>query len=133
MNALLAQSDWAILLMRLALGLIFIAHGWKKVKGFPGTVKWLKSEGFKPATFWAFLLSTAEFGGGILILVGLFTQIAALVLTINMMVAFVYNYRKKASFFGKLELDIILIAALLLIATLGDGFYSLNGLFGITL
>ena len=131
MNALLAQNDWAILVMRLALGLIFIAHGWKKANNFSGTTAWLGGEGFKPGWFWGTLVTVAELGGGLLILLGLFTQPVAIVLTISMMVAFAFNYRKKAGFFNHLELDIVLIAALLLLATLGNGFWSLNGVFGV--
>ncbi len=131
MNALLSQNDWAILVMRLALGLIFLAHGWRKLKNFSGTVKWMGGEGFNPGWLWAPVVMAAEVIGGLLILLGLFTQPVALILVINMMVAFAYNFKKNAGFFGKLELDIILITALLLLSTLGNGFFSLNGLFGV--
>jgi len=125
-NALIAQSDWAILLLRLTLGLIFIAHGWRKLKGFSGTIAWLGSEGFKPGWLWATVVTATEFGGGILILLGLFIQPVALLVTINMMVAFLYNIRKKKPLIGSLELDLILIAALLLLSTLGNGFFALG-------
>jgi len=128
-NALGAQTDWAILVMRLALGLIFIAHGWRKLSGFSGTIKWLASEGFLPGWFWGTLVTFTELIGGILILVGLFTQPAALILVVNMMVAFLWNFKKGSGFFQHLELDLILIAALLLLATLGNGFFALGGMF----
>jgi putative oxidoreductase len=130
-NALLAQHDWALLVMRLALGLIFIAHGWRKLSNYRGTIKWISGEGFKPGWLWGTLVTIAEFGGGILILAGLFVQPVALVLTISMMAAFWYNYRKGKGFFNHLELDLILIASLLLMATLGDGYYSLGQLWGL--
>lgn len=133
MQVLLAQGDWAILVMRLALGFIFIAHGWRKLRNFTGTMNWLAGEGFYPSWFWAPLVTALELLGGILVLVGLFTQAVVILLAINMMVAFGYNFKKSAGFFGHLELDLILIAALLLMATLGNGFYSLNGLLGISL
>ncbi len=131
MQILLAQGDWAILVMRLALGLIFIAHGWRKASNFAGTVKWMGGEGFYPGWFWASVVTCAELLGGLFILVGLFTQPVALTLVINMMVAFAYNFKKNAGFFGHLELDLILIVSLLLLSTLGNGFFSLNGLLGI--
>lgn len=125
-NVLVAQSDWAILVVRLALGVIFIAHGWRKLKNYSGTVAWMRGEGFYPGWLWAPVVTAAEIGGGLLILIGLFTQPAAMILAINMVVAFIYNFRKNKGFFSYLELDLILLATLLLLATLGSGFYALS-------
>lgn len=130
LNALVAQSDWAILVLRLVLGLIFIAHGFRKLKNFSGTVSWLGGEGFKPGWLWAPIVTATELGGGILILLGLFLQPVALLVTINMMVAFLYNIKKKKPFIGSLELDLILIASLLLLSTLGNGFFALGSSLG---
>ncbi len=131
LNALVAQSDWAILVLRLTLGLIFIAHGWSKLKNFSGTVSWLGGDGFKPGWLWATLLTANESLGGICILVGVFVQPAALLLVISMMVAFLYELKKKKPFFNHLELDLILIAALLLLSTLGNGFFALGNTLGL--
>ena len=128
LNVLVAQNEWAILVVRLALGVIFIAHGWRKAHGFPKTVEWLQGEGFKPGWFWAFVVTAVELGGGVLILLGLFVQPVAVILAINMMVAFAWNYKKGNGFFQHLELDLILIAVLLLTATLGSGMYALGNL-----
>lgn len=130
-QALIAQTDWALLVFRLALGVIFIAHGFSKLKNFGETVAWLGGDGFKPGWLWATLVTVAEFIGGLFILAGFLTQPAALVLVVSMMTAFAYNFRKKAPFFHHLELDIILIAALLLLATLGGGSFSVSKFFGV--
>lgn len=123
-QALAAQTDWAILVLRLAIGLIFIAHGWNKIRNFTNVVNWMHTEVVRPGWLWAPLVTALEFGGGILIAVGLFVQPIALLLTVNMMVAFWYNFKSKKTFFHHLEIDLILIASLLLLATLGAGMYS---------
>ena len=73
----------ALLLLRAALGAIFIAHGAQKVfggiKGFEGMVSGL---GFP---WWmAFVVAAVEFGGGILVLVGFLTRLAALAIFTEM-------------------------------------------------
>ena len=129
MNALVAQSDWAILVLRLALGVIFIAHGLTKLKDIPGTIAWFKKWNFKPASAWAFVAMATQFVGGIFILVGFLTQISCLVLAVEMVIATLFNIKRKDPFFKSLELDIILLAALLLLATLGNGFWAVGNFF----
>ncbi len=75
-----------LLVMRLALGLIFLDHGYHKVfGGLHHHVQFVTSLGL-PA--WsAYLSAFTEFFGGILVLVGLFTRVAAFALCINMCVA----------------------------------------------
>ena len=76
----------ALLALRLALGVIMIAHGYHKI--FVGmshhveTVRHLGLPGWM-----AYPSAGAEFFGGILVLLGLLTRIAALGILINMLVA----------------------------------------------
>ena len=76
----------ALLVMRVALGAIFIAHGAQKVfGGMHGTEKIVSGIGFP---WWmAYLLAAAELGGGILVLVGLLTRLGALAICVDMCVA----------------------------------------------
>ncbi len=133
LNALVAQSDWAILTLRIVLGVIFLAHGVRKAKSFSAVAGWFGGIGLKPGAFWAGLAMAAELLGGFFILIGFWTAPAALALAIVMVVAAITNLRAKKSFFQFLELDLILLASLLLLATLGSGFFSLNNLLGINL
>ena len=69
----------APLILRLVLGVIFIAHGYPKLFGggmekFVGTVT--TKVGMPP--FMAYVAALSEFGGGVLLLLGLFTRWAAL-------------------------------------------------------
>ena len=76
----------ALLVMRVTLGVIFIAHGWQKAfGGMQGFEKTVSGMGFP---WWvAFVVIAAEVGGGILVLVGLLTRLGALALCVDMYVA----------------------------------------------
>jgi len=118
--------DCALLILRLALGLIFLAHGIRKAKKLSPTMDWFASLGFRPGWFWAPLVMGVEILGSVMLITGFFTQVAAVLLAFNMAVAFFVNARNKEPFFKVLELDLILFAALLLVAATGGGVYSLD-------
>ena len=76
----------ALLALRLALGIIMIAHGAQKVfGGMPRFMDMLQHLGILPVL--GYLTAAAEFGGGILLIVGLLTRLAALSIVIDMAVA----------------------------------------------
>src|SRR5260221_2919374 len=74
------QAAAAALLLRLALGVMFLAHAWLKIKVFTpaGTAQYFKSLGL-PGEL-AYLTIAAEVGGGILPILGIETRWAALAL-----------------------------------------------------
>jgi putative oxidoreductase len=76
----------ALFLMRLALGAIMVAHGYHKVfGGLHHHAQFVASLGL-PA--WsAYLSSFTEFLGGLLVLVGLFTRVAAFAIFVDLAVA----------------------------------------------
>ena len=79
-------QPFALLVMRLALGAIMIAHGYKKVfGGFHGHQQMVAGLGI-PA-WMAYLSTGTEFFGGIAIVLGLFTQFFSLAFFIEMLVA----------------------------------------------
>src|SRR5262245_40360389 len=74
--------SFGLLLLRLALGAIFIAHGSQKVLGWwegPGLAGWVGCMGKAgvPA-FFAYLSAFTEFLGGMAIVIGLLTRLASL-------------------------------------------------------
>ncbi len=76
----------AVLGLRLALGTIMIAHGAQKLfGGLPRFMEILQHLEILPIM--AYLVVMAEFGGGILLVVGLLTRLAALSIVIDMAVA----------------------------------------------
>ncbi len=76
----------ALLVMRIALGAIMVAHGAQKVfGGIGGFEKMLTGMGVP--WFMAYVVAAAEFGGGILVLAGLLTRLAAFAIFCDMAVA----------------------------------------------
>ena len=129
----LVFSDWALVLLRLVLGLIFIAHGWPKIKDLKTTAQNFAAMGFRPGKLWGSLVASVEFLGGILFILGLFTQVAALILAIEFIVIMIWKLKTKQKLVGGYELDLILLAALLVLASMGSTLYSLDSYFGIYL
>lgn len=86
------ENSFAITVLRLVLGVVFFAHGAQKVlgwfggNGFSGTMHFFTTGMHIPALF-AFLAICAEFFGGLGLIVGLLTRVAAFGIFVNMLVA----------------------------------------------
>ena len=88
MNSLNRLQPFALLVLRLVLGAIMIAHGYKKVfGGFHGHQQFVGSLGIP--SWMAYLSAGTEFFGGIAIVLGLFTRFVALAFLIEMTVVIV--------------------------------------------
>ena len=90
--------DTGLLILRVGIGLMFVGHGLPKVLGGPAA--WNQVGGALPVagpalfhTFMGFLAAMSEFGGGILLALGLFTRIAAFFMFFTMAVAFSMHLR----------------------------------------
>lgn len=88
-----ALSSVGLLCMRVALGVIFIAHGGQKLFGLfggPGlseTIESFEAMGLSPGALWGTLAAAGEFFGGAMVLLGFFTRWGALALATVMAVA----------------------------------------------
>ncbi len=86
-------ASYAPLALRVALGVIFLAHGAQKLfgvfggAGIEGTAQFFDQAGIAPGVFWAWVAGLVEFFGGLALLVGAWTRYAALLLAIQMLVA----------------------------------------------
>src|SRR3954454_2726133 len=74
-------------LARLTVGLVFIGTGWGKLHSLPDVTEFFTSLGIPLPAFNARLTAGTEFFGGLLILVGLGTRLAALPLAFTMVIA----------------------------------------------
>jgi putative oxidoreductase len=124
--ALVIFGDWTLLALRLVLAFIFIIHGWPKIKNLKQTALNFQMMGFKPGFFWGIIVAVAEFFGGILLLTGWFVQVAALILAIEFVVATLWKIRSGQKFAGGFEFDLLILAAVLVLAAFGGGFYGLD-------
>src|SRR3989344_4731759 len=119
--------DWQFYgptLLRLVLGAIFLAHGYQKLAGdSEGRAKfagWLESMKFRPGKFWAWFVALVEFLGGVLLVIGLWTQLVALILAVQFLVILFWVQRGKP-FISGWEFDFLILFALLALLVLGPG------------
>jgi putative oxidoreductase len=87
MRRLPVSTDWALVFVRLALGTVFIMHGWPKIANLGGTIGFAERLGYVPGEFFGVALAFIEFGGGILLLLGLGTRLAALLIATTQVIA----------------------------------------------
>ena len=116
--------DAAQMGMRLAVGVIFIVHGFSKF-GNPGFGGWISSMGI-PAEM-QIPIALAEFIPGILLLVGVLTRISASLISIVMLGA-IFLVKGASNLTGEhgYELDLILLASCLVVIVAGPGRASLS-------
>ncbi|WP_341303657.1 DoxX family protein [Pseudomonas sp. TMP25] len=94
-RVLATDSNLLGLALRIPTGVIFVAHGAQKLfgsfggYGLEGTGQWMASIGLEPGYWMALAAGSAEFFGGIALLLGLLTRPAALMLAITMLVAII--------------------------------------------
>ena len=119
--------DAGLLILRVGLGLaLAFAHGWGKIPPAEGFVGFVGSLGFPAPVLFAWLAGLAEFAGGLLLAIGLFTRPAAIFVTVHFL--FVVFVAHAGDTFGDRELSVIfLIWAVTLLMT-GAGRYSADGM-----
>ena len=86
------ENSTAITILRLVLGVVFFAHGAQKMLGWFGGYGFTGTMGFFTGamhipSFFAFLAIAAEFFGGLGLIFGLLTRVAAFGIAMNMSVA----------------------------------------------
>jgi putative oxidoreductase len=126
-------ANLALLILRLALGGVFLAHGINHVFGggrIPGVARWFESMGMRPGLVHAWLASLTEIGAGALLVVGLLTPLAGAGVVGTMVVAWVINHLKNGFFIFRpgegWEYVMTLTALGLVVATLGPGEWSID-------
>lgn len=122
------NHDLGMLLLRLTVGIIFIAHGWAKFAAMENTIAFFGQIGL-PAVI-AYFVAAVEFLGGIALVIGIYTDLSALLLSIIMVVALVYVKMAtlKVGLMGGYELDLALLAANLAIIFVGPGKHAMKKL-----
>lgn len=132
--------DFALLIIRLVVGLIMAGHGAQKLfgwyggPGMAGIQGWLGSIGLRPAGFWAFMAGLTEFGGGLLVAVGLLSPFGELAVIAAMIMAIALGHWGKGlwSTNGGSELPLINLLVCLALGLIGPGAFSLDAMFGLS-
>jgi putative oxidoreductase len=124
--------DLVLLLTRVAVGLVFFAHGWQKLftNGIDGTATFFDQVGVPAASAAAWFAAVVELAGGAALILGLAVPVAGLLLLVNMIGAFAFVHAGAGLFVdqGGSELVLTLGAAALLLAALGAGRFSVDHL-----
>jgi len=121
-------ASWALLILRIALGMIFIAHGWPKIKNLQQTATNFHGMGFRPGKFWGTIAAVLEFFGGIALIVGLFTMLLGGLFVVEFAIILGWKLRKNIPLVNGWELDLIIFAGATIILALGAGAYSFDRL-----
>lgn len=128
------MSDVAKLLLRLTIGLLILLHGISKIQGGPGFILDVVEKAGLPDPF-GYLVYVGEVLAPLLVIVGLWARVAALVIAINMIVAVLLVHTGQLLQLSPeggwaLELQGLYLAVPISIALLGAGRYSLGGVNG---
>ena len=123
--------DIGILILRIAVGIVVVAHGLPKLfwKRRLFDKKWRQEYGFPVGS--VLLTGIVQAAGGLAIIVGVFTQLAAFILVLNMLVAtyisiWVHREPFSSTPEGKgWDINFLLIGALVALIFLSDGALSL--------
>ncbi|KJS08101.1 MAG: hypothetical protein VR73_06885 [Gammaproteobacteria bacterium BRH_c0] len=122
--------------LRMGAGVIFVAHGaqklfgWFSGYGIAGTGQWMESIGLTPGYLMALGAGSAEFFGGLLLILGLLTRPAAVVLAFTMLVAIVAVHIGNGLFMANngYEFGLALLVIAIALALRGAGSLSLDHL-----
>jgi putative oxidoreductase len=133
-RTLATGAGFAPLVLRVPIGIIFVAHGAQKLfgwfggHGLAGTGQWMESIGLAPGYLMALLAGGAEFFGGLALIVGLLVRPAGAALAFAMLIA-VFGVHIGNGLFvsnGGYEFALALLAASASLAISGAGRASLD-------
>ena len=132
--------DFAMLILRLVVGALFIGHGtqklfgWFEGHGLEGTAGFMESLGYQPGKRYAAIGGLAEAGGGLLLVLGLLTPLAA-VLIVGMMLNAILSVHLENGVWatnGGYEFPLVMMVAAAAIALAGAGSVSMDSLLGLS-
>ena len=133
-KALNSNAGWEAVTLRIPIGIILAAHGSQKLFGWfggyglEGTGQFMASIGLNPGFVMALLAGSAEFFGGLGLILGLMTRPAAAVSAITMLVALFWVHWGKGFFMDShgIEYALALLSATVTVMLMGGGRYSLD-------
>ncbi|WP_017939051.1 DoxX family protein [Zestomonas thermotolerans] len=121
------RAGYGITLLRVVTGLTFASHGAQKLFGWfggyglAGTGQWMESVGLAPGYLMALLAGSAEFFGGLALLIGLLVRPAAFALAIAMLVAVFSVHWTNGFFITANGFEYAMILALISLVLLIEG------------
>ena len=131
--------DLALFVLRIVVGGLFAAHGAQKLfgsfggHGIAGTGQFFEQLGLKPGERHARLAGVGEFGGGLLLVLGLLTPLgaAAIIGTMTVAILTVHGPKGWQNTEGGYEYNVVLAAAAFALAAAGAGAWSVDHALGL--
>ncbi len=131
-RVLKSNAGMGALVLRVPIGIILAAHGSQKLFGWfggyglSGTGQWMASIGLEPGYLMALLAGSAEFFGGLALVAGLLTRLAAITIAFAMLVAILSVHIGNGLFISNngYEYALTLLVAGLALGIQGAGKYS---------
>ncbi|MEV6769249.1 DoxX family protein [Nocardia sp. NPDC051030] len=125
------SCDFAVLIVRLALGGMLAAHGYHKIflgGGLVGNGRWFEQLGMRPGWLHVRFAAASEIAAGVAMAAGLFTAAAAAVFVALMLVAFWTVHRRNGFFImtSGWEYNLLIAVTAVGIAGLGAGRLSIE-------
>lgn len=126
------NPELGLAILRVVLGVIFIAHGAPKLfGGVAGTAEFFAGLGIPAPMAAAWLITILEFFGGILLLVGFLVTPVAILLGIHMLTGLILVHAPNGFYVigpgqGGIELNLLVIAALLMLVFGGPGLAAVD-------
>ena len=121
-------KGYTLLVGRVLIAVLFLVAGWGKLTGFAGTVGYVASGGFPMPEVFAVLTIIIELGGGLMLLLGFHSRIAAKALIVFTVIATAvyHNVFVDATQQVMLLKNLAIIGGLLYVTAFGPGCLSLN-------
>ena len=116
-------SPYAAVVLRLAVGGVFLHHGWWKLHNFGAVTGMVHGIGFPFATVFAAILTGVETLGAVCVILGVLTRVWALLMVVEMVVAILTVLLPHGQ---APEVEGLLLAGALALLTLGDGPLSIG-------
>ena len=128
----LDSTDVASLVLRLFIGILFVVHGWPKIRNPKQAAAWVKSTGWAWAAGFAYAFTFLEFFGGIALVIGFLTRIVAILFVLQMIATTVFARAKLGKkLMGGWETDLLFLVGALALVFLGAGAWSVDALLGL--
>ena len=125
-----SNQSWGLTILRLVVGIVFLAHGAQKVFvfGHGGVTGMLASIRIPLPSVMAVVLMAVEFLGGAALVLGLLTRWAAALIGFDMIIAILAVHLKGGFFSPKgVEFPLTLLAACIALVLVGPGAASVDG------